>query len=110
MVTKQLSKQELSSLSKLSIYNKKRLLQNNLCGCYYCGRIFNPKEIKEWTDNLDTAICPYCAIDSVLDEVNGGTNLNILEQMHQRFFLKGYNSKGEEIDLTDNRDKKFNEN
>lgn len=104
-----MTEQELAKLSKLSMYNKERLLQGNLCGCYYCGRIYTPGKIVEWTDRLDTAICPHCGIDSVLDEANGGADLDVLEQMHQRSFLRGSNSKGEKIEIKDSRRKKFNE-
>lgn len=105
-----MTEKELAALGKLSMYNRERLLQSNLCGCYYCGRVYNPGEIVEWTDKgLVTAICPHCGIDSVLDEANGGSNLDVLEQMHQRSFLQGSDSKGEKIEIKDRRRKKFNE-
>jgi hypothetical protein len=104
-----MTEKELAKLGKLSMYNRERLLQGNLCGCYYCGRVYTPGEIVEWTDkDLVTAICPHCGIDSVLDEANGGADLDVLEQMHQRSFLRGSNAKGELVQLTDRRVKKFN--
>ncbi len=48
------------------------------CGCYYCERIFQSDEIKEWiygdnpADRNGTAICPYCGIDSVIYEREEG--------------------------------------
>lgn len=43
--------------------NRAYLEKSNKCGCFYCLKIFNSKEIKEGCDNGKTAICPYCDID-----------------------------------------------
>lgn len=58
--------EELIKLYKCAIYNRKELEKANNCGCFYCKKLYNPKEIKEWCDNKQTAICPYCGIDSVI--------------------------------------------
>ena len=49
-----------------SANNKSALKQDDLCGCFYCLKIFNPNEISEWTDKGKTAMCPYCGIDSII--------------------------------------------
>lgn len=56
--------------------HKKALEHDKICGCFYCLKIFSPKEIKMWIqgepgDALGTAICPYCGIDSVIGESSG---------------------------------------
>ena len=56
--------------SKLSIKNKSRVLTSSVVGCYYCLEKFSPNEIEEWADCGETAICPHCFVDSVLDEAN----------------------------------------
>ncbi len=72
-----------------SIGNYDQLKTSSKCGCFYCGRIYNPQEIEEWIDDKDgpTALCPYCGIDSVLAEVSG---LSITEEflaaMNQYWF------------------------
>ena len=105
-----LNKEKLNRLSKLSMYNKDALLRGSLCGCYYCGRVYNPNKIKDWTDEGKiTAICPCCGIDAVLAEENDGTDLDVLEAMHQRSFLQGFDSKGNAIKIGDRRRKKFND-
>ena len=48
-------------------------------------------DIKEWIDdeNGNTAVCPYCGIDSVIPEsIDGEYELTqeILQEMNQRFF------------------------
>ncbi|BAI83994.2 DUF4935 domain-containing protein [Bacillus subtilis subsp. natto] len=64
-----------------SIHNKTYLEKVNRCGCFHCLEIFSPDEIFEWIDNEDTALCPYCGIDSVIGESDV---LHITEE-----FLKG---------------------
>lgn len=54
--------------------NRKNL--SNSCGCFKCLNIFNSNEIKEWTDNNETAICPKCNTDSVIPETNNLEEIN----------------------------------
>lgn len=57
---------------KYSSNHKKQLLQDKVCGCFYCLEIFAPSEIGEWVpDPGETAICPYCGIDSIIGESSG---------------------------------------
>lgn len=51
--------------------NRDELKNDNICGCFNCLEIFNPKEIKRWTDKRETALCPYCGKDSVMGESSG---------------------------------------
>jgi hypothetical protein len=46
------------------------------CGCFYCCRRFAPGDILEWVDEGpdgkgQTAICPWCGIDSVIGDLSG---------------------------------------
>ena len=56
-----------------SINHRKNIELDSTCGCFFCLEIFHPKEIVEWIqDRLDeTALCPYCDIDSVIGESSG---------------------------------------
>lgn len=53
------------------------ILGSQKCGCFYCGQIFPPDKIAEWTDPTDedsdgtTAMCPFCGIDSVIGDRSG---------------------------------------
>ena len=52
--------------------HKKALLKDQKCGCFFCLKIFAPKEITDWVENTEgTAICPYCDVDSVIGESSG---------------------------------------
>ena len=54
---------------QMAMRNRKNLAMTNIAGCYYCQAIFDPKEIKEHTDQGETALCPYCSVDAVVPEV-----------------------------------------
>lgn len=54
-----------------SICNKEELENAKKCGCFYCLKIYDTSQIKEWIEEetgLKTAICPYCGIDAVIAE------------------------------------------
>lgn len=77
----------LTYAHKFASNNKEQLLNDNNCGCFYCGQIFEPSEIKEWLDVEDTALCPYCGIDSVIGESSGYLiTKEFLEAMYKMWF------------------------
>ena len=58
-----------------------------MCGCFYCFALFRPTEITEWTDAGQTALCPKCAIDSVLGSASGyPITPEFLHHMHEHWF------------------------
>ena len=42
-------------------------MDSKQCGCFFCLRIFNPEKIQDWIQE-ETAVCPFCAVDSVIPE------------------------------------------
>ena len=60
---------------KHSFKNKFELMQSDKCGCFYCFKVFPPKDLVEYVDEVDgeclTALCPYCGIDSVIGSASG---------------------------------------
>lgn len=55
---------------KLSFKNRWLIEKSKKCGCYHCKTILDSSEV-EYLEEIDgkyTAICPYCGIDSVIDE------------------------------------------
>lgn len=68
--------------------HKQTLLQDELCGCFYCLTSFHPSEITEWvTECSGTAICPYCGIDSIIGESSGYPITEaFLKQMKEYWF------------------------
>lgn len=67
-------KDELQIAHERSFENMASLKKDQLCGCFYCLKIFRSSEIKEVIPERGggkTAVCPYCDIDSVLGESSG---------------------------------------
>jgi len=70
-----------------SSFHRKELEQDSTCGCFNCFEIFNPSKITEWCDNGETALCPYCGIDSVIGESSGfAISELLLKGMHKEWF------------------------
>lgn len=63
----------LKSLHGASFENRNTVEQATLCGCFNCGYQFSPSILQEWDfwqdREGDTAVCPNCGIDCVLDNV-----------------------------------------
>jgi len=75
--------------SVLSMNNKTALNDDTICGCFSCLTIFNPKEIIEWCQDVDdeTALCPYCGIDSVIGESAGlPITIDFLKKVNKEYF------------------------
>lgn len=70
--------------------HRESVLSSDLCGCFYCCKIFKPDQIKEWVDQDETALCPHCCIDSVLGH-NDVSDLSedFLRKMHAYWFSRG---------------------
>ena len=74
---------------KSSMSNFNQLEASSICGCFYCLKIFDPAEIKEWIEdkNGPTALCPYCDIDSVIGDTSGyPITKEFLEAMYEYWF------------------------
>ena len=55
------------------------------CGCYFCKKIFDASEIEDWTSDK-TALCPYCGIDSVVQDYNVEITPKLLKKMNAEWF------------------------
>jgi len=76
----------MNLISKYSIRNKIYLENSEMCGCYYCLSIFEPKEVVGWIDNNETALCPKCNVDSVIGDSVICVNKDILEKANKYWF------------------------
>lgn len=78
---------ELLKLHQCAINNRDKIKKSNECGCFYCKKTFSPHEIVDWTDDEETAICPYCGVDSVIcNDNNYKITKEDLEKMNEYFF------------------------
>lgn len=82
-----MDKKRLEEIHQHSHNNKEEIAKSKTCGCFYCKEIFAPSEIKSWLKKENTALCPYCTIDSVLGDACGVQITNkLLEEMHKFYF------------------------
>lgn len=74
-----------------SSFHRDEVLTSKSCGCFYCLQEFPPSKIIEWIDNRanggNTALCPYCRIDSVIGEESGyPLTKEFLQEMREYWF------------------------
>lgn len=74
---------------KHSIRNRTEILRSNVCGCFYCLRIYPPTAIETWVNDSgdQTAVCPECHVDSVIgSESSYPITTEFLAQMNKHWF------------------------
>ena len=76
---------------KASFENWDSVMQSQICGCYYCKRIFPPSEIspERYTQdrNGKTVLCPYCMVDAVIGDASGiPINSESLDELYEAMF------------------------
>ena len=87
-----LSESRLRELHTKDFRVRDVLKENIRCGCFHCLRQFNFYKIREWTDDGEIAICPFCYIDSVLPMGEIETDIyidideTVLKDMKKMFF------------------------
>ena len=78
---------DLEKAHEYSSYHKAELEKDNICGCFFCLKIYNPQEIEEWADGGKTAICPKYDMDSVIGESSGfPITKEFLSAMYKKWF------------------------
>lgn len=77
---------------KKHLFNRAEIEASQLCGCFYCKKIFGPDRIVDWADPKkpharQTAVCPECGIDSVIGNASGfEITETFLEEMRAAWF------------------------
>lgn len=86
-MNKRLKKKLFRKVYGASRHNRNILSAAKKCGCFFCGRIYEPSKIREWTDKGRTAICSYCFVDSVITGFRGmPLSKKLLGNMYETFF------------------------
>ena len=72
--------------------NRRNVLVADVCGCFYCLRMFHPSTITEWVDENEegvgqTALCPHCGIDSVIPSV---PSRPVTHELLERLYREGF--------------------
>ena len=82
----------LANIYISSSHNRTVITAATKCVCFYCKKTTEPKDILEYCDNGNTAICPHCGVDSILPNSAFPNNIiddNIVTQMQELYFTNG---------------------
>ncbi len=83
-----MNEESIIKAHQLCRHNKLVLEESRICGCFFCLKVFDPQEIKDWCDNGKTAICPNCGIDSIIPRTNQyPINKEFLTSMKKYWFF-----------------------
>ena len=72
-----------------SFKNFAMIKQSKICGCFSCKKIFNASKVIDFVTERDgqkTALCPYCGIDSVIQDANVEVTQELLNTMNREWF------------------------
>lgn len=64
--------------------NQSKIIKDKKCGCFYCLKIFSPKEVADWIE--DTS--PYCNCDSILLSIDAIIGESSCFPITEEFLLK----------------------
>jgi wobble nucleotide-excising tRNase len=84
--------QDIRDAHKHSSGHRVEVQSSATCGCFSCCRRFEPSSINEWVDQDEkgtgqTALCPFCGIDSVIGDKSGFPITNkFLAEMNRYWF------------------------
>jgi hypothetical protein len=75
--------------------NRKDIEKSKQCRCYYCLKQFSPSQINQWWDEDEkgigqTAVCPFCWIDSVIGDNSTEITEEFLLGMRGYWFFPFY--------------------
>ena len=70
-----------------SSHNRKLIEASEKCHCFYCKGSMNSREIVEYIDQGQTAICPKCGIDAIVpDGIDEKIDDALINEMHEYWF------------------------
>jgi NAD-dependent SIR2 family protein deacetylase len=72
----------------IAFHNKSEIDFCKDCGCYHCLKVFPKEEIKKWTDNSKTALCPHCGVDAVLPNTAYTLTEEVLKPIQEYWFTQ----------------------
>lgn len=79
--------QKLENAHRYSFRNRVEINKSLKCGCFFCTRIYDAAEVEDFIDDDETALCPYCGIDSVIGDASGiELTPSLLNKLKQVYF------------------------
>jgi NAD-dependent SIR2 family protein deacetylase len=82
-----INKKRLDRLHRHARLNRTFMVPGKPCHCFHCLKTFMPEAISGWTDDGNTALCPYCGIDSVLSSSADRLTDEVIRQLQSVYFL-----------------------
>jgi hypothetical protein len=73
-------------LAGMTLRNRVAITEAGFAGCFFCFGFFGAKEVKEFDDKGETAICPRCDVDAL---VPGIVDMGAMMRAHERWFTEG---------------------
>lgn len=61
----------VQQLMNLAFKNRRLVQQSAKAGCIFCCKVYESTDIKNYTDNDQTCLCPHCGTDTVLGDMGG---------------------------------------
>ena len=85
---KENTEKQLLAAHRHCMNNRAELGASDLCGCFFCRQLYRPQTIVKWVDrDGNTALCPFCGIDSVIGSASGyPMTPEFLSAMYDRWF------------------------
>ena len=85
---KENTEKQLLAAHRHCMNNRAELGASDLCGCFFCRQLYRPQTITKWADrDGNTALCPFCGIDSVIGSASGyPMTAEFLSAMYDRWF------------------------
>ena len=81
---------DLKSIHSHTALNREELKNSSLCWCISCLGSFPPSMIDDWTDEGNTAICPFCSVDAIVGNASGfNLTPQLLRTLNKKYFM-GY--------------------
>lgn len=78
---------QLKRLHAYSSHNQNLIATANQCYCFYCKRSMNKNDIKDYTDDGQTAICPTCGVDAIIpDSIEESLDDAVIQEMNEYWF------------------------
>lgn len=78
---------QLKRLHTYSSHNKSQIAAANTCYCFYCKRRISKDDIKDYTDDGQTAICPACGVDAIIpDSIEEPLDDAVISEMNEYWF------------------------
>lgn len=67
--------------------HRQEILSSDTCVCFHCLEIYDPKEILDWVEDDQCALCAKCGIDSVIGSASGfSISRDFLKAMREYWF------------------------